>query len=99
MARCVPTRKPGGRGAARLPKLAIAAFLPAISLAQSPPGTDQTEIVTDRPDVTEASTVVPKGSVQFENGLTYTAGHGSGTLDLAETLMRVGSSAGRRSGW
>jgi hypothetical protein len=50
------------------------------------------EIVTDRPDVTEASTVVPKDSLQIENGFTQTSDHGTGTLDLSESLVRYGLS-------
>jgi hypothetical protein len=52
------------------------------------------EIVTDRPDVTEASTVVPKDSLQIENGFTQTSDHGTGTLDLSESLVRYGLSDG-----
>ena len=50
------------------------------------------EIVTDRPDVTEASTVVPVDSLQIENGLTQTTDHGAGTLDFSESLIRYGLS-------
>jgi hypothetical protein len=38
------------------------------------------EIVTDRPDITESGIVVPKGSLQAENGLTFTTDHGQRTL-------------------
>jgi hypothetical protein len=48
------------------------------------------EINTDRPDVTEASTVIPKGSLQLENGMTWTNDHGTQTLDLSESLLRIG---------
>ena len=48
------------------------------------------EIVTDRPDITEASTVIPVGSVQFENGVTWTNDRGVRMWDLPETLVRVG---------
>jgi Putative MetA-pathway of phenol degradation len=70
----------------RLPLLlAIAATtLPA----QSPP--HPPEIVTDRPDITEAAIVVPKGSLQFENGLAWTIDHGRNTFDLTQTLVRIG---------
>lgn len=51
------------------------------------------DIVTDRPDVTESSVVIPKGSVQFENGITLTQDHGDESLDFAETLVRVGISS------
>ncbi len=47
----------------------------------------------DRPDVTESGIVVPKGSLQFENGMTWTGDHGIHTLDVSETLIRFGVSA------
>lgn len=50
------------------------------------------EIVTDRPDVTESSIVVPKGSLQFENGITWTTDHGAQSVDFSETLVRFGIS-------
>ena len=62
----------------------------AISYAQSSPDTTDSDIVTDRPDVTESSIVVPKGSLQIENGITWTSNHGSQTVDLAESLIRFG---------
>ncbi len=49
-----------------------------------------TEIVTDRPDVTESSTVVLKGSLQIENGLSWTSDHGMQSVDFSESLLRVG---------
>ena len=58
--------------------------------AQSQQLTTEAAIVTDRPDVTESSLVIPKGSVQFENGITWTKNHGDQVLDLSETLIRVG---------
>lgn len=64
-----------------------------ISSAQSPSAVTDPEIVTDRPDVTESSIVVPKGSLQFENGLTWTRDHGSQTFDLSESLIRFGVTA------
>ena len=54
-----------------------------------PPAADS-EIVTDRPDITESGTVVPSGSLQFENGLTWTEDRGHTILDLSETLVRFG---------
>ena len=70
----------------------LLATLSAISYAQSPRTTTDPEIVTDRPDVTESSVVVPKGSLQIENGLTWTSDHGSQNFDLSESLMRFGVS-------
>ena len=48
------------------------------------------QIITDRPDITESSVVIPAGSVQVENGVTWSADHGTVTVDLSETLIRVG---------
>jgi hypothetical protein len=69
--------------------LMLAAFSVA-SYAQSQPAATEAEIVTDRPDVTESSIVVPKGSLQIENGTTWTSTHGSQTFDLSESLIRFG---------
>ena len=62
-----------------------------IAWAQEPEPTPA--IVTDRPDVTESSIVVPKGSLQFENGITSTTDHGNQSVDFSETLVRFGISA------
>ena len=48
------------------------------------------EIVTDRPDITESAIVVPIGSLQFENGFAWTSDHGKQSLDVSETLLRFG---------
>jgi len=56
---------------------------------QGQPPATAPEIVTDRPDVTESSIVVPKNSRQSENGLTWTSDRGQQTLDLPETLLRL----------
>jgi hypothetical protein len=48
------------------------------------------EIVTDRPDITESSIVIPKASIQLENGLTWTDDHGQRTFDASESLLRLG---------
>jgi hypothetical protein len=55
----------------------------------------ESEIVTDRPDITEFSIVIPTGSVQAENGLTWTAEHSKRTVDAPQSLLRVG--VGRRT--
>jgi hypothetical protein len=57
---------------------------------QDPIDAGHEAIVTDRPDITESSIVVPKGSLQFENGLTWTAQGSRGVLDASETLIRFG---------
>jgi hypothetical protein len=47
-------------------------------------------MVTDRPDITESSLVVPAGTLVVENGFTWTRDHGKGILDLSESLVRLG---------
>jgi hypothetical protein len=48
----------------------------------------QDEIATDRPDL--SSTVVPKGSLQVESGLSWTSNDGHTTIDGTETAIRLG---------
>ena len=48
------------------------------------------EIATDRPDVTNSSLVVPRGSLQAENGLDWTVHYGSNALDATNTRLRLG---------
>ena len=50
------------------------------------------EIVTDRPDITESAIVVPKASLQAENGLTWTNDHLDNLVALCQTLLRLGLS-------
>src|SRR5437899_1194014 len=50
----------------------------------------EAEIVTDRPDITESSIMIPAGRVQVENGLTWIANHGKRTADALQSLLRVG---------
>src|SRR5579872_5171405 len=79
-------------GFRRTSAVLLFATLSATSRAQSPTSTADPGIVTDRPDVTESSVVVPKGSLQLENGITWTSDHRANTIDLSETLMRFGVS-------
>lgn len=62
------------------------------SPAQSKPcGADaQSPISTDRPQITEASTVVPCGSLQLENGFAEADSGRKWGLDLTETWTRWG---------
>jgi hypothetical protein len=53
-----------------------------------PTGAD--EIATDRPDVTNSSLVVPYGSLQAENGVDWSARHGTNVLDGTNTRLRLG---------
>jgi hypothetical protein len=62
----------------------------AVAQNTQPSAPGSSEIVTDRPDVTESSIVVPVASLQFENGFTWTSDHGTQSADLPETLVRLG---------
>jgi hypothetical protein len=55
-------------------------------------GTDSNQpiITTDRPAVTDSSTVVPKYDLLFENGFTETGNQGQRSFDFPETLVRFG---------
>ncbi len=68
--------------------------VPGMMTAQAKPhpcGADASSAIsTDRPQITEASTVVPCGSLQLENGFAVTGDAGEGGLDLTETWMRFG---------
>jgi hypothetical protein len=75
------------------PSLPVLLLVTAVaSHAQAKPcGADAaSSISTDRPQITEASTAVPCGSLQFENGLADTEAGGKWGLDLPETWMRWG---------
>ena len=50
----------------------------------------QSVITTDRPAITDASTVVPSGTLLFENGFTETGSRGQSSFDFPETLSRFG---------
>ena len=50
----------------------------------------QTEIQTDRPDVTNSSFVVPSGSLQTENGISLTAYRVSRIIDGTNSRIRLG---------
>ena len=49
-------------------------------------------IETDRPDVTPYT--VPKGSLQAENGVAWTGDEAGHTMDLTESLLRIGIATG-----
>lgn len=58
----------------------------------SMPGMTMTEpvIMTDRPAITDASTVVPSGYLLFENGFAATGDQRQNSFDFTETLVRFG---------
>jgi hypothetical protein len=47
-------------------------------------------IVTDRPDVTNSSLVVPQGSFQSENGINFSQRGGNHEFDGTESRLRWG---------
>src|SRR5689334_5856059 len=51
----------------------------------------QSEIQTDRPDVTNSSFVVPNGSLQAENCINLTARWASRSIDGTNTRIRLGA--------
>jgi len=48
------------------------------------------EIITDRPDVTNSSVVIPEGSLQIENGVNLSARDGDRSVDGTNTRLRFG---------
>jgi hypothetical protein len=80
-------------GEARISALALWVLALAASHAQTPTpcgANAASTISTDRPQVTNASTVVPCGSLQFENGFEQTGSGGRQGFDLPETSVRFG---------
>ena len=68
--------------------LADALFTGAAHAGECP--SPQSEIATDRPDVTNSSLVVPTGSIQSENGFN-TSGHSAGKgFDSSNSRIRFG---------
>jgi hypothetical protein len=68
---------------------AILCFDAPIARAGDCPKTSE-EIVTDRPDVTNSSIVVPRGSLQSENGIDLTKEAGIKVIDGTNTRLRFG---------
>jgi hypothetical protein len=73
--------------AALLGCLAVPAGAAVAEEACPQPGS---EITTDRPDVTNSSLVVPKGSFQQENGINGAGRDGGQVLDGTNTRLRFG---------
>jgi hypothetical protein len=48
------------------------------------------EIITDRPDITNSSVVVPSGSLQIENGVSFSMRNGDQVIDGTNTRLRYG---------
>jgi hypothetical protein len=73
-------------------RLVIATMFCAVSANTGLAQSGGEEIVTDRPDITESATVVPKASLQAENGLAWTNDHLNHLVTLCQTLLRLGVS-------
>jgi Putative MetA-pathway of phenol degradation len=69
--------------------LAVPAGVAAAAAADACPQPGS-EIVTDRPDVTNSSLVVPQGSFQQENGVNISGRDGGQVLDGTNTRLRFG---------
>src|ERR1035437_1194267 len=68
----------------------LAGMLPLHGQDQ-PPSVDVAEpIATDRPAVTNSSVVVPRGSLQAENGFLESSSQGQSVVDGPESLVRFG---------
>ena len=67
--------------------VAVASIAGAQATASAP---TTPPIATDRPSFTDSSVVVPRGSLQAENGFTRTVSQGQRTFDGPETLLRFG---------
>lgn len=63
--------------------------VPAVAQTDCAPTSDA--IVTDRPDVTNSSIVVPPESLQIENGVNLTARDDARLLDGTNTRVRLGA--------
>lgn len=68
----------------------VALFINATSANANDCPTSGNAISTDRPDFTSPPTVVPTGSVQFENGVTWSTEQRSNVVDGPQTLVRLG---------
>jgi hypothetical protein len=53
-------------------------------------GSGQTDIATDRPDVTNSSQVIPREAVQVENGINWTTRQDGTVIDGSNTRVRFG---------
>ena len=71
-----------------LPLLMVLVLLPVLAQQERP------ELITDRPDATEAPSVVPQGALQIEAGALFTSFEGdvlqTQTLTYNTTLLRFG---------
>jgi hypothetical protein len=68
----------------------VALLINATSANATDCPTSADEISTDRPDFTSPPTVVPTGSVQVENGVTWSAEQRSNVVEGPQTFVRLG---------
>ncbi len=65
-----------------------------ISLIAAAQENERTELITDRPDLTESAVVVPKGALQIETGFIFDGDKSDGVqqtnFSLFSTLLRYG---------
>jgi len=73
-----------------LPAFILVVMVPLHGQDQPPPVDAAGSISTDRPAVTNSSVVVPRGSLQAENGFLETSSQGQSVLDGPESLVRFG---------
>jgi hypothetical protein len=67
--------------------------LSALALRVYGQASNPVQISTDRPDATESAIVVPPGSIQMEDGITWTDSRRQGQLGVCQSLVRVGLGA------
>ena len=85
----IAKRSPSAIAAAVLQWAAVLAVWPGEAAGACPDATQ--DIATDRPSVTNSSSVAPAGSLQLENGLNWTSGPGQDhLLDGPNTRARLG---------
>src|SRR6266478_1365107 len=71
--------------------LAASSVQSAGALFQEPTCLSSSEqIISDRSDISISVNVVPQGSLQIDNGLGWTSGQGSQTVDGPQTTLRAG---------
>lgn len=68
----------------------LIAAAPVCAQDQSASASSPTTINTDRPAVTDSSSVAPAGEILFENGFAETGNEGQASFDFPETLIRYG---------
>jgi Putative MetA-pathway of phenol degradation len=68
----------------------LALAVPALTLAQDFSGLPD-PLVTDRPDFTESTSIIPRGHFQIEGGYTFTRQGDEDASSLGELLLRVGA--------